>query len=245
MRRGQHFPADGAELVLSDVFVEQLVRLSATQREDVLADLVRLCEAPVGKHPLRSPLAGWNTLEVLGGRQRAVHRATVIDGVGLIEVLCFGPRSDAEVYDMAVALRDAGALTEDELTQVWDALAILAVVAEQVGLDGWDFRPGPAPEGMRRAAVAAGLLDDATAALLSRDEIEAAMAAGFGPDGPDPTAALAAALERARARAVPLDADEAAAIIATRADDRCGAILPRARRPCLRRAQHPGPHRGS
>lgn len=243
MRRGERFPANAAELGLTDLFVEQLVRLTTSQREDVLVDLVRLCDDPGGKHPLRAPLAGWNTLDVLAGHQRVVYRATVVDGVGLIEALCLGPRTDSEVYDMAVALRDAGVLSEAELTQLWDALAILDVVAEQVGLDGWDFRPEAAPEGMRRAAVASGLLDEQTAALLSRDEIEAAMAAGWGAEGPDPAAALVAALERARSRAVPISPDEAAVILASRARDRCGAILPRAQRPCVRRLGHPGPHR--
>jgi hypothetical protein len=227
------------------VFVEQLTNLTAQQREDVLVDLVRLCTDPGGKHPLQTPLAGWNTLTVLGGHHGVVYRATVVDTVGLIEVLCLGPRSDSEVYDMAVALRDAGVLTDDELTDLWDALAILDVVAEQVGLDGWDFVPAPAPEGMRRAVVAAGLLDAESAALLSKDELEAAMAAGWGPDGPDPRTALVAALERARSRAVTLTPEEAAAILAARGEDRCGVTLPRKQRPCIRRAGHPGPHRSS
>lgn len=187
MRRGARFPADAAELVLSDILLEQLVGRTEAERTAILVDLVRLCDDPGGKHPLRAPLAGWNTLEVLGSSQRVIYRATVVDGVGLLEALCLGPRTDAEVYDMAVALRDAGILTDEELSALWDALAILDIVAEQVGLDGWDFRPEPAPEGMRRAAVAAGLLDE----------------------------------------------------------DRCGALLPRARRPCIRRAGHPGPHRST
>ena len=243
MRRGERFPADAAELGLTDVFVEQMVDLTTPQREDVLVDLVRLCAAPGGKHPLRAPLAGWNTLEVLEGHHRVVYRASVVDGVGLIDVLCLGPRTDSEVYDMAIALRDAGVLSEEELTSLWEALAILDVVAEQVGLDGWDFLPEPAPEGMRRAAVASGLLDEETASTLSRDELEAAMTAGWGPSGPDPAAALVAALERARSRAAPLTPDEAAAIIAARSQHRCGVILPRAQRPCVRRSGHPGPHR--
>lgn len=243
MRRGERFPADAAELGLTDVFVEQMVDLTTPQREDVLVDLVRLCAAPGGKHPLRAPLAGWNTLEVLEGHHRVVYRASVVDGVGLIDVLCLGPRTDSEVYDMAIALRDAGVLSEEELTSLWEALAILDVVAEQVGLDGWDFLPEPAPEGMRRAAVASGLLDEETASTLSRDELEAAMTAGSGPSGPDPAAALVAALERARSRAAPLTPDEAAAIIAARSQHRCGVILPRAQRPCVRRSGHPGPHR--
>ncbi|MEX0835826.1 MAG: hypothetical protein WD010_07025 [Nitriliruptor sp.] len=243
MRRSERFPADAAELVLTDLFVEQLAELTVWRREDVLVGLVRLCGDPGGKHPLRAPLAGWNTLEVLGGHQRVVYRATVVDSVGLIEALCLGPRTDSEVYDMAIGLRDAGVLTDDELTELWDALAILDVVAEQVGLDGWDFRPEPAPEGMRRAAVASGLLGEEIAALLSRDEIEAAMAAGWGPEGPDPMAALVAALERARSRAEPLGPGEAAAILSARSGERCGVLLPRAQRPCVRRTGHPGPHR--
>lgn len=225
--------------------VEQLSDLTPQQREDVLVELVRLCADPGGKHPLQTPLAGWNTVDVLGGHHRVVYRASVVEGVGLIEVLCLGPRSDSEVYDMAVALRDAGLLTDAELTDLWDALAILDVVAEQVGLQGWDFLPSPAPEGMRRAAVASGLLDEETAALLSKDELEAAMAEGWGPDGPDPITAVVAALERARSRAVPLSPEQAAEILATRGEDRCGAMLPRAQRPCIRRAGHPGPHRSS
>lgn len=243
MRRGGRLPGDAAEVVLSDVLIEQLVGLEAAAREAVLVELARLCEDPSGRHPLRAPLAGWNTLDVLGAEQRVVYRARVVDGVGLLEALCLGPRTDAEVYDMAVVLRDSGMLDADEIAQLWEALAILDVVAEQVGLDGWDFRPAPAPEGMRRAAIAAGLLDERTAALLSRDEIEAAMTSGWGPDGPRPAAALVAALERARSRAVPLGAEEAAAILASRGEDRCGVLLPRAQRHCVRRAGHPGPHR--
>lgn len=245
MRRGERFPADVAELGLTDVLVEQLTELTARQREDVLVDLVRLCEDPGGTHPLHAPLAGWNTLQVLAGHHRVVYRISVVEDVGMIDVLCLGPRTDSEVYDMAVAMRDAGVLTDDELTDLWDALAILDVLAEQVGLDGWDFVPEPAPEGMRRAVVASGLLSGEAAALLSKDELEAAMAAGWGPDGPDPTTAMVAALERARSRAVPLTPDEAAAILSARGADRCGVVLPRARRPCVRRAGHPGPHRSS
>src|SRR5690606_11375933 len=147
-----------------------------------------------------APLAGWNTLDVLGGHRRVVYKATVVDGTGLIEVLCLGPRSDNEVYDVAVGLRDAGLLDEDEVTDLWDALALLDVLEEDVGLDGWDYRPPPAPDGMVRAAVAAGLLDETTASALSKPELEAAMAQGWGASGPDPAAALIAALEQARKR---------------------------------------------
>lgn len=178
MRRGERFPHDSAELVLSDVVVEQLADLTKAEQLDVVVELVRLCEDPAGKHPLHAPLAGWNTVEVLAGRKRCVYRASVVDGVGVIDVLCLGPRTDSEVYDMATALRDAGILTEGELTDLWEALAILDLIAEQVGLDGWDYSPEPAE-----------------------------------------------------------------AILARRRDDRCGLLLPRAQRPCIRREGHPGPHR--
>lgn len=243
MRRGERFPHDNAELVLSDVAVEQLADFTDAEQLDVVAELVRLCEDPAGKHPLHAPLAGWNTVEVLQGHKRCVYKASVIDGVGVIDVLCVGPRTDSEVYDMATALRDAGILTDGELTDLWDALAILDIVAEQAGLDGWDYRPEPADEGMQRAAVASGLLNEEQAALLSKDELLAAMKSGWGPEGPDPLAALVAALERARTRAEPVSVDHAEAILEQRQNDRCGVLLPRAQSPCIRREDHPGPHR--
>jgi len=52
-----------------------------------------------------------------------------------------------------------------------------------------------------------------------------------------------AALERARSRAVTLNEDEAAVILSGRGEGRCGVVLPRAQRTCVRRAGHPGPHR--
>lgn len=243
MRRGDRFPHNTAELVLSDVAVEQLADFTEAEQLDILAELVRLCEDPAGKHPLHAPLAGWNTVEVLQGHKRCVYKASVVDGVGVIDVLCVGPRSDSEVYDMAVALRDAGILTEGELTDLWDALAVLDLVAEQAGLDGWDYRPEPADEGLQRAAVASGLLSEEQAALLGKDEIVAAMEAGWGPDGPDPLAALTAALERARARAEPVSADDVETILKRRESDRCGVLMPRAKRRCIRGEGHPGPHR--
>ncbi len=150
MRRGDRFPDDQAEVVFADAFVDQLADLTDVERHDVLGDVVRLCSEPAGTHPLATPLAGWNTLEVLNNNKRVVYKATVVEGSGLIEVLCLGPRSNNEVYDMAV------------------------------GLDGWDFQPPPAPDGMIRAAVAAGLIDEPVVALLSKPELEAAMAEGWG-----------------------------------------------------------------
>lgn len=243
MRRGERFPDDQAEVVFSDALVTQLGALTEDERTDVLGDVVRLCAEPSGKHPLATPLAGWNTLEVLGGHKRVVYKATVVGATGLIEALCLGPRSANEVHDMAVGLVDAGLLDPDEITDLWDALAVLDVVAEHVGLDGWDYRPAPPPAGMIRAAVAAGLLTEQVAALLSKAELEAAMADGWGPDGPDPHAAIVAALEIARSRdRLPRTLDVEQVVLA-RTAARCGAHMPRAGTRCIRRAHHPGPHR--
>jgi hypothetical protein len=241
VRRGSRFPNDQAEVVFADIIVEQLERFSEDNRIDVLAEIVHLCDDPAGKHPLHAPLSGWNTLDVLSGHYRVVYKATISEGVGLLEVLCIGPRSDSEVYDMAVSAVKTGCLSEDEVTQLWEALGLLEVVTEEVGLEGWDYRPAPAPAGMRRAAVAAGLIDQDTADLLAKDELEAAMAFGWGPDGPDPERALIAALERARG-----SADfSARKIIEVRQDARCGVLMIRARSNCVRRAGHPGPHRSA
>lgn len=245
MRRDGRFNADQAEIVFSDVAIEQLGKLTDDERVEVLAEIVTLCDAPGGKHPLHAPLAGWNTLNVLGGHRRVVYKASEHDGVGLLEVLCLGPRSDNEVYDMAVGLVDAGLLTPDEITELWDGLAVLAVVAEDAGVDGWDYRPPPAPEGMVKAAVAAGVLDEPTAASLSKPELEAAFEGGFGPSGPDSAAALTAALERARARPHWPAGTDPAQVIADRSKPRCGAVMPRAGARCVRREGHPGPHRAS
>ncbi|MHB8299009.1 MAG: hypothetical protein ACYDDW_10675 [Dermatophilaceae bacterium] len=91
----------------------------------------------------RFPLSGWNTLDVLVGERRVVHRGSSTRGsstrgsstrgVGTIEVLCLGPRRDFEVYDLAAALTATGRLTDDEVTQLWLVLALNDVVAESVG----------------------------------------------------------------------------------------------------------------
>ncbi len=241
MRRGSRFPDDQAEIVFSDVIIEQLEALGEQERIDVLAEIIRLCGDPSGKHPLSAPLSGWNTLDVLGMESRVVYKATTENNVGLIEVLCLGPRSGSEVYDMAVSISATGLLTEDEVTQLWEALGLLDVVTEDVGLEGWDYRPEPAPDGMRRAAVNSGLLNKETADLLAKDELEAAMTSGWGPEGADPERALIAALERARG-----SADfSVRQILEARRGDRCGALMVRAKSPCVRRAGHPGPHRSA
>ena len=99
------------------------------------------------------------------------------------------------MYDVAEGLRSAGLLSEEAFTQIWEALNLLDVTAADVGLDEWDFLPTPAPEGMRKAAVAAGALTQDIADLLSKDEIEAALENAWGPDGAvDPLRALHAAI---------------------------------------------------
>lgn len=153
-----------------------------------------------------------------------------------------GPRKADAAYDMANALIRSGHLTADEATEVWQALVLLDVLAEDIGLDGWDYRPEPAPEGLIRAFVAAGLLDSTIAAVLTKDEINAAMSHGWGPAGPDPAAALRAALGRARAGVDPGDLQR---IVTGRAEQRCAAVLPRASAACIRLAGHPGAHRAS
>jgi hypothetical protein len=185
------------------------------------------------------------TLSVLGGHARAVYKASMVGSSGLLEVLCLGPRSDSAVYDMAVALRDSGLLDESEITDLWDALAVLDVVAEDVGLDGWDYAPPPAPDGMVRAVVAQGLLDEEVARVFSADELQEAMAEGWGPEGPDPHRALIAALERARRRSGGAPEPDPATVITARSAPRCGVVMPRAGVTCIRRAGHPGPHRAS
>lgn len=240
MRRAERFPNNQAEVVCSDIFVEQLEKLSGDERLDVLSGVIALCENPVGKHPLRAPLAGWNTLAVLNGLRRVIYKGSLVRGVGLIEVLCLGPRRNEEVYDMADALAATGRLTDEEVTQLWVALALLEIVVEHVGLDGWDYRPEPASAGIRKTAIRSGLLDADTAAVLSKDEVLSAMQHGWGAKGADPVKALRAALERARGS---VDQAAMSRIIAGRQQQRCGAAMPRAGVRCIRRKSHPGPHR--
>lgn len=244
MRLGGRFPDDQAEIVFSDAFVEQLEALTADQREQVLTSVVALCADPGGKHPLgarhgRRALVGCNTVAVLGGTQRVVYQ---VDEPGAsIVVLCMGHRRGSEVYDIATALA-ATLLTEAEAAQMWAALAVLDVLPESVGMDGWDYRPPPAPEGMRKTAVASGLLPADIADLLSADELAAAMAHGWGPDGADADLALAAAVRRARGNA---GFDSARLVVTRRAEPRCDAWMPRAKTLCIRRVGHPGPHRAT
>jgi hypothetical protein len=245
VRRGQRFPEGRAEVVFNDVFIEYLEELPARDREDALVAIVRLCDDPIGSHSLSNRgkadgLAGWNTLEILQRQHRVIFSSTVIDGVGVIEVLCAGPRRADAAYDMANALIRTGRLTDEEITEIWQALVLLDVIAEDIGLDGWDYAPPAAPEGMVRAAVKSGLLPEAIARALSKDELEAAMEHGWNDGEPSPQAALEAAVRRSRAGITAMDVTR---IISDRSTTRCNVILPRAGVRCIRREGHPGPHR--
>lgn len=242
MERTGRLPDDQAEVVFSDRFVEQLADLDSDgQREDVLAQIVRLCAAPGGTHTLSGDLGGWNTMYVLSKNNRVVYKATrePETGTGLIEVLCLGPKGDKNLYAIAAALADSNLLDPDDVTDLWDALALVDVVAEKAGLDGWDYKPPPAPIGMQKAAVAAKVLDAKTAALLSKPEIEAALEAHYSDDS-DPDRALVAALERARSN---VTFTNPAAVVRQRGSDRCLAPMPRANSLCMRVKGHPGAHR--
>lgn len=250
MRSGETFPEDQAYIFFNDAFLESIADLTVQRREDLLADVVALCGNPAGTHPLSNrggqKLAGWNTLDVLQKEYRVVFTSRVdVDEegrpAGMIEVLVAGPRRAEAAYDMAEALRRSGRIDDEQMTEVWDALTLLDTVAEQVGLDGWDYRPEPAPRGMIKAAVVAGILDEDTASALSKDELEAAMSAGWDADGnPDPVAALSAAMRRARGGVRMFDLTR---IMEGRKEPRCGVVLPRTRQRCIRRRDHPGAHR--
>lgn len=251
MRSGDTFPDDQAYIFFNDAFVEAVEDLTVAQREELLADVVALCRNPAGTRPLSGRngqnLAGWNTLDVLQRKYRVVFvsRVEVVEDhpVGMIEVLVAGPRRADAAYDMADALRRSGRISDEQMTVVWEALTLLDTIAEQVGLDGWDYRPEPAPAGMIKAAVAAGILDEATANVLSKDELEAAMNSGWDDEGhPNPTAALAAAMQRARTGIDPLNLTR---IMQRRYDPRCDAVLPRTQKRCIRRQGHPGAHRST
>lgn len=248
MRGNERLPDDHAEIVFSESFLLYPDDLTPDERETVIAEVVALCDKPIGKHPLSNRsatdrLAGLNTMEVLGRKHRVVFAARVEQGAGLIEVTCAGPRTGNAVYDVANALVRSGQLTEEEATQLWDALALLDVVAEGVGIDGWDYRPRPAEAHLVRALVQLGLLTEDLAGVVSRAEAEAAMQDGYDESGqPDTYAALAAVMRAARTRS---DYEDATDILRRRSEGRCGAEMPRARATCIRRVGHPGPHRAT
>ena len=243
MRRGERLPHDQAEIVFADPFVEYLGDLTHPERDEVLAEVVRLCDDPSGKHPLGnkagSRLARYNTVEVLNKKHRVVYLAKPVDGVGLIEVLCAGPRTGNEVYDTAKALIDAEVLSPPEREQIWAVVRYYEATMDEIGLEGWDYAPAPAPLGVQLAAVNSGLLTKEIASLLSLEEINEAMRYGFSTGTPDPDVALDAALRLTRLRS----SGEPKFIVDARREPRCGAPMPRAKAVCIRKKGHRGPHR--
>ena len=245
MRAGGKIPDDQAEIVFSDVFFEYLATLTKIEQLSVLETIESLTRNPAGKHPLSNTtkygkLAGFNTVETLDGEHRAIFRVQVVDGVGVIEVIVGGPRRGDEIYSAANALEKSGKLTADEVTQIWDALDLLEIVSEKAGLNSWDYLPEPGAESQQRTLVGAGVLPGEIASILSKDELNEAMnAAWSNPDRqPDPDAAIEAALRRARNNSI-----STGDLIASRREPRCGAMMPRAKKPCVRRQGHPGAHR--
>lgn len=241
MQQGSRLPEGQAEVVVCDHVIDwMLEHLTVSQREVVLDRFTTLFENPAGKHALGnragSALAGLNTLEADGTELRVVYRAGVENVVGVIEILAVGPRRGSAVYDMVTALLSSGKISEAEQTQIWDMLRLLDDEKKRLGLEDWDYRE-PTDPNLVKTVVAAGLLDQDVAELLGRDELVAAMSAGWSENGADPQKALAAAMARVRTSAAP------ERILRLRRQQRCGAFMPKAQEHCIRVAGHKGAHR--
>lgn len=173
-----------AEVVLTEENIDCLIENVVTsQRENVIDTIVSLFAAPQGEHPLsnqnKTNLVGFNTVEVAQREFRIIYRVSVREGVGLIEVITIGHRRDDEVYVYAHDLIQSGKLSEAEQTQIWDALTLIDDTKARVGLEDWDYKEEPAPEGLIKPAVVAGALDEDFARILSKDEIVVAMSAAW------------------------------------------------------------------
>lgn len=247
MRDGEKFPADQAEVVFAEEVVDWIAdNLEQSEWDDVIDDIISLFTNPAGKHTLSNrrsgKLAGLNTTATLRGDYRIVFRSSISsEGTGLIQILALGPRSENRIYDAVSALVNSGKLTDDEVESIWAMLAVYDRTAQKHGLELWDYRPPPAPEGMIKAAVVSGVLPHDVAVHLTKDEISAAMADGWNPDTgePDPDRALVAALERVASSSTP------ERLVAQRSEPRCGAPMPIAKRPCIRVRGHAGAHRAT
>lgn len=246
MREGESLPHDQAEVTFTAEAVEWIAdNITESQWDEVLDDVVALFSQPWGKHPLSNRgatgrLAGLNTTATLRGDHRIVFRSSISpEGTGCIEILAIGPRSNHRIYDAVAALMRSGKLTDDEVQSIWDMLEIYESTAEKHGLELWDYQPEPAPPGLVKAAVAMGALAPAVAERLSSDELTAAMEHAWDPDtgALDPARALRSALERVAGSADP------ERVLSFREAPRCGAFMPRARRPCVRIREHAGAHR--
>lgn len=246
MRGGEKLPDDQAEVVLTSEAVDWIADNVEQSRWDVVLDDIRaLFTQPAGKHTLSNRtatdrLAGLNTTATLGTGCRIVFRSSIsAEGIGLIQILALGARSDNRIYDAVNALVASGKLTDDEAQSIWDMLALYDRTAEKHGLELWDYRPDPAPEGLIKTAVVSGALPQEIAEQLTKDEINEALANAWNPETgePDPDRALAAALDRVAGSSTP------ERIIVQRAAPRCGAHMPVADKPCIRVRDHAGAHR--
>ncbi len=238
----EQLPNDQAEVVFTDHSIEWMANhLTKARRAEVFDRIVTLFQNPAGKHALGnrdgSRLAGCSTLEADGRELRVVYMASSKGGVGLVEIIAVGPRRGSEVYDMASALVASGKLTDAESTQIWDALQLLDDERQRLGLETWDYFEGPAAPGLIASVVNAGLMREEDAKLLRERELIVAMQEGWGADGPDPGAALRAALREVSLSTTPERA------LQLRREDRCGAYMPRAGKLCIRVQGHHGAHR--
>ncbi|MGO3290556.1 hypothetical protein ACT3SQ_17545 [Brachybacterium sp. AOP42-C2-15] len=248
MRVGDHLPDDQAEVVLSSHVEEWIAdNVDQAQWDELLDDIIALFTMPWGKHPLSNrsasdQLAGLNTTATLRGDYRIVFRSSIASGgAGLIEIIAIGPRTGNRIYDAVNALVTSGALDEDEVQSIWDMLDLYEHTADKHGLELWDYRPDPAPAGLVKSAVAIGALPQELAEILSADELNAAIANAWDPDTGelDPPRALRAALARVTGSSDP------ERIMSLREEPRCGAFMPRAKAPCVRRRGHAGAHRAA
>ncbi|MDN5895126.1 MAG: hypothetical protein L0H93_14030 [Nocardioides sp.] len=248
MRAGEQLPGNQAEVTFSTEAVDWIAEnIEESQWDDVLDDIVALFTKPWGKHPLShrtamDRLAGLNTTATLRGDYRIIFRAgNSASGTGLIEIVALGPRSDNRVYDAINALVASGKLSDDEVQSIWDMLTLYETTAEKHGLELWDYRPAPAPPGLVKSVVAIGALPREIAELLSADELNATAANAWDPETGeiDPVRALRAATDRVAGSSDP------ERLITLREQPRCGAPMPRAAAPCIRRRGHAGAHRAT
>ncbi|KJC63524.1 hypothetical protein [Agreia bicolorata] len=243
MQPGDRFPDDQAEVVFTDESIEWLIaNVNASDREEVFDTIVGLFVSPAGKHRLsKKPatnLVGFNTVEACRRDYRIIYRAKTQKDVGTVEIITIGLRRDDEVCAEAHDLVHSGKLTPDEQTQIWDALQILGETKGRLGLEEWDYVEEAAPEGLVKAAVAADILDEEFARLLTKSELTVAMEAAWASGTLDRQAAMVAAMKRVASSATP------ERVFASRRDDRCGALLPLAKKTCIRKKGHAGAHRG-
>lgn len=84
-------------------------------------------------------------------RLAEAERVENVEGrpVGVVEALVAGPRRAGAVYDMADALRRSGRITDAEMTEVWEALALLDTCPRMRSTPPWSTA-GPPTGGWTR-----------------------------------------------------------------------------------------------